>query len=264
VIAAAAMADTTTAAAGTSAENAFEMLDLDSDDTDDTIPPPAFPKKEHGLTLIHGMDIKNQLELIKSDLSIVFVKLEPGAPNTNYINGINFLATVLTITEALVPVMNLLPHIKNIGNHKEVRTDDIIGFLTTNGVELTTPLTKDYKTIMTTDHANPIIIEYTVLRHMFENTDLPPSWIQFCILFKKGKLLVPFDQTGSAINLGKQFIDQKWTKYFTHYCSNNLNYRIAPVDRADKKGPQGPKIIVRGLYFNSAWAITIPSLDPKP
>jgi hypothetical protein len=74
------------------------MLDSDSDDTDDTIPPPAFPKKEHGLTLIHGIDIKNHLDLLKSGLSIVVVKLEPGAPNTNYLNGKHFLATVLAIT----------------------------------------------------------------------------------------------------------------------------------------------------------------------
>jgi hypothetical protein len=89
------------------------------------------------------MDIKKHLALIKLDLSILFVKLEPGAFNTGYINGINFLATVFAITEALVSVMNLLPHIKNIGNRKDVRTDDIIGFLTTNAVKLT-PLANNY------------------------------------------------------------------------------------------------------------------------
>jgi hypothetical protein len=71
----------------------------DSDDTDDTIPPLTFPQKEHGLTIILGMDIKNHLKSIKSDISIVVVKTEPGTSNTNYVNGINFLATVLTITE---------------------------------------------------------------------------------------------------------------------------------------------------------------------
>jgi hypothetical protein len=263
-IAAATTAVTTTAATGTSASNALEVPDSDSDDTDDTIPPPAFSKKEHRLTLIHGMDIKQHLGLIKSDLSIVFVKLEPGAPNTRYINWINFLATVLAKTEAPVSVMNLLPHIENIGNRKDVRTDDIIRFLTTNGVELT-PLTNDYKTTMTTDHTRPIIIEYTVLRHPYENKDLPASWLQFSLLLRKEKLLVvPFNQTGDAINLGRQFNEQKWTRNFNHYCMMNLNYRIAPIDRTDKKGPQGPKIIVRGLEFNNAWAITMPAPDPKP
>jgi hypothetical protein len=157
--------------------------------------------------------------------------------------------------------MNLLPDIKNIGSRKDVRTDDTISFLTTNGVNKV-PLTDNYETIMTIDHVSPIIIEYSVLPHAFENTDLPPSWLQFCILFKKEKLLVPFNVTGYAINLGKQFTQQKWTKDFTHYCNNNLNYRITPVDRADKKGD--PKIIVRGLHFNSAWAITMPTPDPNP
>jgi hypothetical protein len=111
--------------------------DSDSDDTDDTIPPLMFPKNEHGLTIILGMDIKNHPELIKSSISIVVVKMEPGTSNTSYVNGIYFLATVLAITEALVAVMDLLPHMKNIGNRKDVRTDDIIGFLTTNSVKLT-------------------------------------------------------------------------------------------------------------------------------
>jgi hypothetical protein len=210
-IAAATIAVTTpaAAAAGTSAENALVMLDSDSDDTDDTIPPPTFPKKDYGLTIILGINIKNHLDLLKSDISIVVVKSEPGTPNTNYVNRIlNFLATVLAITEAPVAVMDLLPHIKNISNRKEVRTDDINGFPTTNVVELT-PLTNDYEMTMTTDHASLIIIDYTVLRHPFKNMDLPASWLQFCLLLKKEKLLVPFNQTGNAINLGRQFNEQK-------------------------------------------------------
>jgi hypothetical protein len=89
-------AATTTATAGTSSANALEVPGSDSDDTDDTIPPRTFPKKEHGLTIILGMDIKNHLKSIKSDISIVVVKTEPGTYNTNYVNGIHFLATVLT------------------------------------------------------------------------------------------------------------------------------------------------------------------------
>jgi hypothetical protein len=154
--------------------------------------PPACPKKEHGLTIILGMDIKNHLKSIKSDISIVVIKPEPGTSITNYVNGINFLGTVLTITEASEEVINLLPNLKNIGSRKNVRTVDIIGFLKTNGVKLT-PLANNYENIMTTDHKSPIIIEYSVTRHSFESTDLPPSWIQFCILFQKEKLLVPFN-----------------------------------------------------------------------
>jgi hypothetical protein len=208
------------------------------------------------------MDIKNHLDLLKSDISIVVVKTEPGTSNTNYVNGIHFLATVLVITEAPVAVMDLLPHIKNIGNRKDVRTDDIIGFLTTNGIKLTL-LTNDYKTIMETDHVSPIIIEYTVMRHLFESTDLPASWLQFSLLPKKEKLLPPFNQRGDAINLGNQFNEQKWTRDFTHYCKHNLNYKIAPVNRANKKGPQGPRHVVRTLELNNAWTIAMSAPNPK-
>jgi hypothetical protein len=191
-IAAATIAATTGAAAGTSSSNAVEVPDSDSDDTDDTIPPPMFPKKEHGLTIILGMNINNHLESIKSDIRIVSVKKEPGTFYTNYVNGIHFLATVLTITEAPVVVMDLLPHLTNIGNRKDVRIVDIIGFLRTNGVKLKA-LANNYENIMATDHASPFIIEYSVTRHMFESKELPTSWLQFCLLFQKEKLLVPFN-----------------------------------------------------------------------
>jgi hypothetical protein len=114
----------------------------------------------------------------------------------------------------------------NIGNRKDVRTVDIIGFLEANNVKLR-PLANNYKNIMTTDHTSPIIIEYSVMRHSFESTDLPPSWIQFCILFQKEKLLVPFNQKGDAISLGNQFNEQKWTHNFTHYV--NSFQAIAPL-----------------------------------
>jgi hypothetical protein len=245
-----------------SVENALEVPDSDYE-TDDTIPPPMFPKKEHGLTLIYGMDINNHLKSIKSDIRILVVKPEPSTSNTSYVNGIHFLATVLTITEAPVEVMNLLPKLTNIGNRKDVRTADIIGFLKTNSVKLAR-LSENYEKIMRTNHVSPIIIEYSLTRHSFESKELPTSWLQFCILFQKEKLLVPFNQKYEAINLGNQWNNQKWTHNFTHYCNNNLNYRIAPVDQADKKGSKGPKIIVRGLQFNNAWAITMPTPDPKP
>jgi hypothetical protein len=245
---------------GTSSGNALTIPKSDSDDTNDTIPPQMVLKKEHGLTIIIGMNINYHLKSIESDLRILIVKPEPGTSITNYVNGIHFLATVLTITEATAEVKDLLPQLTNIGSRKDVRTTDIIGFLTTNGVELT-PLTNDNKKIMITSHASPIIIEYSVTRHSFESTDLPASWLQFCILFQKEKLLVPLNQKGEAISLGNQFNEQKWTPNFIHYVNNNLNYRIAPVNRADNKES---KVIIRGLNFNGAWAITMPTPDPKP
>jgi hypothetical protein len=55
---------------GTSATNALEVPESDYD-TDDSIPPQTFPKKEHGLTIIYGMDINNHLKAIKSDIRIL-------------------------------------------------------------------------------------------------------------------------------------------------------------------------------------------------
>jgi hypothetical protein len=115
-VAAVATAGATTAAAGTfpenalgvpgtSATNALEVPESEYD-TDDSIPPRTFPKKEHGLTIIYGMDINNHLKSIKSDIRILIIKPDPGTPNTNYVNGIHFLATVFAITEAPVKVKN--------------------------------------------------------------------------------------------------------------------------------------------------------------
>ena len=50
--------------------------------------------------------------------------------------------------------MNLLIDIKDIGSRKDVRTDDIIGFLTANGVTIV-PINGNYETIMTTELGNP-------------------------------------------------------------------------------------------------------------
>jgi hypothetical protein len=149
--------------------------------------------------------------------------------------------------------MDLLPHLKNIGNRKDVRTVDIIGFLTTNGVKLKT-LANNYENIMATDHTSPIIIEYSVLRHLFESTDLPPHWLQFCILFKKEKLLVPFNQKGEAINLGNQYNKQKWTKDFTHYCNHNLTaFMLWPSINSHLLGS-----FLKGAFLSQKWDILPP------
>jgi hypothetical protein len=174
---------------------------------------------------------------------------EPNTPKEHYRNGMHFLATFLTITKTPIPVMNLLPGLHNLGHRKDVRSRVTI-----------LPITDPYKTIMTMmDHASPVIIEYSVTRHPFENLALPASWTQFCLLYKKEKLLIPFNETGSAINLGTQFTTTKWTHDFSKYCKDCLNFRIAPVDRFIP----GPPGLVRGLNFNGAWAITMSPVQTK-
>jgi hypothetical protein len=184
----------------------------------------------------------------------------PNTPKEQYRNGIHFLATVLTITEATTAVMDLLPGLQTLGHRKDVRPTDVIGFLTNNGVTIL-PINASYEAIMTTmDHTSPVIIEYSVTHHQYKNPPLPASWTQFCLLYKKEKLFIPFNETGSAINLGTHFTDTKWTSGFSKYCKDCLNFRIAPVDCSSKPGPPG---LVRGLNFNGAWTITMPPVQPK-
>jgi hypothetical protein len=155
--------------------------------------------------------------------------------------------------------MNLLPSLQTLGHRKDVRSIDVIGFLTNNGVTIL-PIIASYEAIMTMDHASPVIIEYSVTCHLYENLALPASWTQFCLLYKMEKLFIPFNEIGFAISLGTQFTNTKWTSDFSNYCKDNLNFRIAPVDRSNKPGPPG---LVRGLHFNGAWTITMPPVQPK-
>jgi len=230
------------------------VVDSDSDDSVEVVK--LEDSKQHGLKTIESTDILVHMFENKSNLRILQLKQDAGTHKEQYYNVIHFLATVLNITSATKKVLDLLPGLQNIGHRKDVRSDDVIGFLTENGVKLLTLSESDtYEAILTGDHASPVIIEYSVLRHKYENPDLPDNWIQFCLLFKKEKLLVPFNEFGTAIILGNQFTLKKWTRTFDHYCKQNLNYRIAPVNRFIKSGPN---MTTRVLHFKSAWAISMP------
>ena len=136
------IADATIAPAGASADDAI-VIDSDSDDII-KVEDNSWPKREHGLKIIDYTDICRHLFHMNSKLRIIYSKQEPGTSKEQYLNGTHFLATVLTITEAPTAVMNLLIDIKDIGSRKDVRTDDIIGFLTANGVTIV-PLNGDYE-----------------------------------------------------------------------------------------------------------------------
>ena len=136
------IADATIAPAGASADDVI-VIDSDSDDII-KVEDNSRPKREHGLKIIDYTDICRHLFHMNSKLRIIYSKQEPGTSKEQYLNGTHFLATVLTITEAPTAVMNLLIDIKNIGSRKDVRTDDIIGFLTANGVTIV-PLNGDYE-----------------------------------------------------------------------------------------------------------------------
>jgi hypothetical protein len=254
--------DTALAATVRTGKTNDDSIAVDDDSDLDETPKQADPsllKGDHGLQIIVASEINRHLILSELDLKVIQLMLEPNTPKEQYRNGIHFLVTVLTITEATNAVMNLLPGLQTLGHRKDVRSIDVIGFLTNNSVTIL-PITGSYEAIMTMDHASPVIIEYSVTRHPYENLALPASWTQFCLLYKKEKLLIPFNESGFAISLGTQFTNTKWTFDFDHYCKNNLNYRIAPVDRFNKPGPPS---LVRGLNFNGAWTITMPPVQPN-
>jgi hypothetical protein len=195
--------------------------DSDPDENPKQADPPLL-RGDHGLQIIDASDINHHLFLSKLDLTVVQLTQVPNTPKEQYRNGIHFLATVLTITEATTAVMDLLPGLQTLGHGKDVRPTGVIGFLTNNGVTIL-PINASYEAIMTTmDHTSPVIIEYSVTRHQYENPPLPASWTQFCLLYKKEKLFIPFNETGSAINLGTHFTNTKWTSGFSKYCKDCL------------------------------------------
>jgi hypothetical protein len=113
-----------------------------------------------------------------------------------------------------------------------------------------------YENIMISKIAsNPIVIEYSVLRHEYEDPRLPTVWIQFCLFLKKENLLIPFNATGQNIKLSTQFNSCTWKNSFEDYTRKNLDKRIAPVDRIDRIFLRS---LVRNLEFNNAWTITMP------
>jgi hypothetical protein len=110
-----------------------DCIDVDDDPDPDENPKQADPpllRGDHGLQIIDASDINRHLVLSKSDLQVVQITPVPNTPKEQYRNGIHFLATVLTITEATSEVMNLLPGLHNLSHQKDVRPTDVIGFLT--------------------------------------------------------------------------------------------------------------------------------------
>jgi hypothetical protein len=182
---------------------------LDEPKTDDNkkvASKPKPPKREHGLIVIKGCDTNGYLKNRGSHLTVVFVKPEDKSIEAPYSNRIHLLATILTLTPATHEAMDSLKSVKNIDIRKNFRAINITGFLERNDVTITAIAdSESYKKIITSDHSSPIIIKYAVARHKLEDESLPISWVQFCLLYSKENLLVPFNEVGHNISLGKQF-----------------------------------------------------------
>ena len=234
----------------------------DSEDDDKESRKKKYPKNDHGLDMVESCDTNSYLEDIKSKHRIKPhikqepIKLEDTACKATYHNVEEFITTALFMTGLFDDNKDSIRDITNIGDRKELRSSDIRKFLEDVGVGIM-KIDESYEKIMTSKNdSNPIVIEYTVSRHFLEDVNLPLTWVQFCILLKKENLLLPFNATGQNIKFGKQFINELWTGDFESYSKQNLNFRIAPVDRRDSKGL---KKLVRTLEFNQAWTMHIPT-----
>lgn len=146
--------------------------------------------------------------------------------------------------------------ITNIGDWNELRSSDIINYLKNAGVEIM-KINETYETIMTLKNdSKPIIIEYTVSRHTYEDVSLPRILVQFCLLVKKENLILPFNSTGRNIKLGTQFNSCTWKNSFNEYTRKSLDYKIAPVAGCDTKSLTA---LVRTLDFYQSWWLYIPT-----
>jgi hypothetical protein len=246
--------------AASTGKSAHDTIDLLSDSDDSSImPASSLVKNIWGFSSIDVDDICSRLSEMGSILQVVQIMPNPDSSNEHYRNGMNFLATVLAITGARTEVLERLHSMRSLSLRKNVRSTDVIGFLTENGVNIVPINDPSYEAIMTGDHKNPVILEYSVMRHPLERAVPPTSWIQFCLLYKECNMLIPFNEIGSAISFGRQFDSSNWKSSFEQYCKINLNFRIAPVARTTP----GPANVVRGLDFNAAWTITMPPAQPS-
>jgi hypothetical protein len=246
--------------AASTGKSAHDTIDLLSDSDDSSImPASSLVKNIWGFSSIDVDDICSRLSEMGSILQVVQIMPNPDSSNEHYRNGMNFLATVLAITGARTEVLERLHSMRSLSLRKNVRSTDVIGFLTEHGVNIVPINDPSYEAIMTGDHKNPVILEYSVMRHPLERAVPPTSWIQFCLLYKECNMLIPFNEIGSAISFGRQFDSSNWKSSFEQYCKINLNFRIAPVARTTP----GPANVVRGLDFNAAWTITMPPAQPS-
>jgi hypothetical protein len=246
--------------AASTGKSAHDTIDLLSDSDDSSImPASSLVKNIWGFSSIDVDDICSRLSEMGSILHVVQIMPNPDSSNEHYRNGMNFLATVLAITGARTEVLERLHSMRSLSLRKNVRSTDVIGFLTEHGVNIVPINDPSYEAIMTGDHKNPVILEYSVMRHPLERAVPPTSWIQFCLLYKECNMLIPFNEIGSAISFGRQFDSSNWKSSFEQYCKINLNFRIAPVARTTP----GPANVVRGLDFNAAWTITMPPAQPS-
>ena len=225
-------------------------------------------RKESGIFIIYGDELINYYLSTKSSPKIdVVVKELSTGPHPYYkFNAMQLLYTVLEMTGAPDAVISTVnkerePKVPHTADNKNMPADDVIGFLTKNGVNLCKIPTKEYEVLLGMDHQKPIIIEYIATKHKFEADDVDYHWTIFCILFRKEQLLLPFNDTSAGLILGSQFMEQRWNERhnFEYFCKNNLHNKISPVvDRKTRENRSIRSKVTRKLVFNNAWTIVTP------
>ena len=225
-------------------------------------------KDEYGIHHIFGNALINHyLKKYSSPTIEVVVKELSTGPHPYYkFNAMQLLYTVLEMTGAPDAVISTVnkerePKVPHTADNKNMPADDVIGFLTKNGVNLCKIPTKEYEVLLGMDHQKPIIIEYIATKHKFEADDVDYHWTIFCILFRKEQLLLPFNDTSAGLILGSQFMEQRWNERhnFEYFCKNNLHNKISPVvDRKTRENRSIRSTVTRKLVFNNAWTIVTP------
>ena len=113
-----------------------------------------------------------------------------------------------------------------------------------------------YEALLSVDHTKPIIIEYCATKHKFEDEAGPHYWPIFCILFRKERLLLPFNDTSAGLILGSQFLEQDWDrKGFKNYINTCLHNKICPVVDIRPGKANAKRSQIRELKYLKAWTI---------
>ena len=217
-------------------------------------------KDEYGIHHIFGNALINHyLKKYSSPTIEVVVKELSTGPHPYYkFNAMQLLYTVFQMTKATDAVISSVN--TQFANHiprdrgDNMPADDVIRFLNNNGVKTWEVPKMTYEALLSVNHTKPIIIEYCATRHKFEDEDGPHYWPIFCILFRKERLLLPFNDTSAGLILGSQFLEQDWDrKGFENYVKTCLHNKICPV--VDNKARKTQSSVIRELKYLKAWTI---------
>lgn len=219
-------------------------------------------KDEYGIHHIFGnVLINHYLKKYSSPTIEVVVKELSTGPHPYYkFNAMQLLYTVFQMTgapDAVISSVNTqFANNVPVNSGSNMPADDVIRFLNKNGVATwEVPKDLNYEAFLSVDHTKPVIIEYLCTKHKYEDDTGPDFWTIFCILFRKERLLLPFNDTSAGLILGSQFLEQDWDRLgFKNYYKTCLHNKICPVVDS-RPGKTQPSSCIRELKYLNAWTI---------